>query len=401
MTTAPAMRALAQLRPAHGPARLYLSPPLRISLPVLPRPTTPPRHPLHLTPHRAFSIAPLIDSGVTAAGTLLTTVHAAAHTPWFLTIPLFTLAIHLATRLPSLIYTRTISRRRQQLAPLLSARGAVRVAELVRIGQQAAAAGNITQPRLAMLQEAQRAMMSYQRPLFKRWGLQSWKLVAVPLTVIPFWLCGIEALRRMCGGPRGMLGSMLFGVGKGAGEGGAAAAAAAEGTVAVADTQTALTSYVADTSMATGGCLWFPDLTAADPLHILPFALSAILLINVLPRTVPALISLGNGDHPSATHETMPPNRWQVRVQRGMLIMALAVGPVTMDLPAALHLYWISSAALTSVSSLLVTRLMPPIRKPADTRLPEAKQPEARKPAVKKPVVKKPFAKSRFGRTEE
>ena len=48
------------------------------------------------------------------------------------------------------------------------------------------------------------------------------------------------------------------------------------------------------------------------------------------------------------------------------MVMALAIGPVTMDLPAAIHLYWVSSATLTLVQSELLKRLMP-VKAPAIT----------------------------------
>ena len=34
-------------------------------------------------------------------------------------------------------------------------------------------------------------------------------------------------------------------------------------------------------TMQTGGLLWFPDLTLADPLHLLPFLTSATLLATI------------------------------------------------------------------------------------------------------------------------
>jgi inner membrane protein COX18 len=115
--------------------------------------------------------------------------------------------------------------------------------------------------------------------------------------------------------------------------------------------------YLADPSMATGGCLWFPDLTAADPLHILPLALSAILVLNVMPKSMPQLrILLGLDSTPEGA---IGSSKWRLRLQRSLLMVAMAVGPLTMDLPAALHLYWISSAALTATQTIIISWLMP------------------------------------------
>ncbi|AEO71755.1 uncharacterized protein THITE_2058099 [Thermothielavioides terrestris NRRL 8126] len=109
--------------------------------------------------------------------------------------------------------------------------------------------------------------------------------------------------------------------------------------------------------MATGGCLWFPDLMVADPYHILPVALSAILVLNMLPRSQAGLRLLLGGE------DTQPAKavgvKWRMRLQRALLMVAVFVGPATMDLPAALHLYWIASATVTWAQTAIIWRLMP------------------------------------------
>ncbi|KAK1829249.1 hypothetical protein QBC39DRAFT_357049 [Podospora conica] len=119
-------------------------------------------------------------------------------------------------------------------------------------------------------------------------------------------------------------------------------------------------------SLATGGCLWFPDLTAADPLHVLPFALSAVLVMNVLPGTRAGkmlVFGMGRGKTVAVGGET------PLRLTRAFLIMALAIGPCTMDLPAAIHLYWLSSASLTLLQAKMIPYLLPmPMTDSADMR---------------------------------
>jgi inner membrane protein COX18 len=119
----------------------------------------------------------------------------------------------------------------------------------------------------------------------------------------------------------------------------------------------ALATYVADPSMATEGCLWFPDLTVADPLHVLPFALSAILLVNVVPRSRLAWRQFLGLDPPAVTWTGNL--KWRLRIQRGLLVVAVAIGPLTIHLPAALHLYWITSATLAQVQSFIVGKFIP------------------------------------------
>lgn len=337
---------------------------------------------------RRFSVLPLFEASIAASQTLLTSLHTLSATPWYLTIPLFALTINLCTRLPTTVYSRGVAVRRQRLTPLMHA-WAARVqadhAAAVASGKKAGPGGWTERSVGALGARNVKLLNSRQR----RWRVQRWKDWVPSLVVFPVWLVGIEALRRMCGGPRGLLGSLLFGVKEvGGGEGGVAGADAAasataalvEGAAAVpavgdqegwpvqdglgvdlnslateqAEVQGALPSYLADPSMATGGCLWFPDLTVADPQHILPFALSAILVWNVLPKSQTSLRAVLGLDNVPGTLA-----RWPLRLRRGLLMVALVVGPATMDLPAALHLYWISSAVLIWAQTAVISRLMP------------------------------------------
>ncbi|KAJ4307211.1 hypothetical protein N0V88_000590 [Collariella sp. IMI 366227] len=120
----------------------------------------------------------------------------------------------------------------------------------------------------------------------------------------------------------------------------------------------------ADSTMAWEGCLWFENLMVADPLHILPYILSAIMIANVLPRNhLGFQVLFGAGTY--RTRDMEASAKWRLRLQRGMLTLAMAVGPLTVDLPAALHLYWIASASLTWIQTSLIQRLMPLPTNPA------------------------------------
>ncbi|KAL2117218.1 hypothetical protein VTJ04DRAFT_9386 [Mycothermus thermophilus] len=192
------------------------------------------------------------------------------------------------------------------------------------------------------------------KALEKRWGTQSWKEYVPALAVFPVWMVGIEGVRRLCGGPRGWIGTLLFGAGSSEGT-----EALANGAAAMGDGLAAMTPYMADPSLMTGGCLWFTNLAAADPYHILPFALSAILVANMAPRNKIAWRVLLTGEpSPGALPGTVPV-QWRLRLQRSLLLVALAVGPMTMDLPAALHLYWLASATISYVSTTVIWRTMP------------------------------------------
>lgn len=137
------------------------------------------------------------------------------------------------------------------------------------------------------------------------------------------------------------------------------------------DLHAVLASSGADMSMATGGCLWFPDLMVADPYNILPVALSTIFFVNVMPKSLAGWRRvLGVDSTPVSALD--PVEKWRLRLRRAMLLFSVAVGPLSMGLPAAIHLYWISSAVLGILQTNIVSWLMPlpKIAPPAKRRAP-------------------------------
>ncbi|KAK4098240.1 hypothetical protein N658DRAFT_526448 [Parathielavia hyrcaniae] len=375
---------------APPPSRSYSSPSPRrpaSSLPTL-TPSSPPTRPTTLTIHRPhspfqphqsrpFSLLPLMDTAVATSQTLLHTLHAAAGTPWYLTIPLFALALNLLTRLPTTLYSRRVAVRRQLLQPLQLAWMATRVGP-----HPSAAAARAAQLPRSSVDRAVATGNAAMRARHRRWGVQAWKDWVPGLAVVPVWIAGIEALRRSCGGPKGLLGVVLSGVdGRGGFEKNGVARVdgdvvddgsktVAEGDLSgdlsgdlaplatgQAEVQDGLARYLADPSLAAGGCLWFPDLTVADPFHVLPIALSAILVFNVMPKSLAQRrVLLGMESTPVGAIGVV---KSRLRLQRALLLVAMAAGPVTMGFPAALHLYWICSALLTTALTRIISRLMP------------------------------------------
>jgi len=92
-------------------------------------------------------------------------------------------------------------------------------------------------------------------------------------------------------------------------------------------------------SFATEGALWFPDLLAADPQMVLPFMLSGAILLNLS----------------NAEGNTI----WQKRLKRSLGIVGLALGPLTLQLPSAMLIYWISSSMLAYIQAAVLDRVMP------------------------------------------
>src|SRR5262249_5924124 len=89
-------------------------------------------------------------------------------------------------------------------------------------------------------------------------------------------------------------------------------------------------------------------------------ALSAVLVANLIPATDAGRRALV-GARPS-TEKSGDAARYsplQIGLQRSLIVVALAVGPATMDLPSAMHLYWIASAGVTLLQRKALNHFMP------------------------------------------
>ncbi|KAK3955509.1 hypothetical protein QBC32DRAFT_333339 [Pseudoneurospora amorphoporcata] len=325
-----------------------------------------------------------VNEAVTTVEQLLLAAQANLHIPWYILIPGFGATISLIFRVPAAKYTQRLAQRRSLLKPVLMAWGRRHFVD-VNYAKQADPIRHDFNPP----EEIMKRMEKTSKRLLKEWGVQPWKQF-VPFLAFPGWLVGIEALRRLCGGPVGLLG-MFLGAnkdGKAAAE--AAALKAAEvtqqavsqateaaTTTTTTDTISPLTNILPDsisyfqnalpTSME--GCLWFPDLMAADPLHILPFILSFTMFVNVMPRNLEGWLRLLNPGtdtdwlSPSNIGEQASQIKLQksvgLRMQRALLLLTLAVGPATVNLPAALHLYWIATSVTSNAITSVVAAKMP------------------------------------------
>ncbi len=316
-------------------------------------------HPLPATSSRPFSIQPFVEVSVATTQHLFTELHVLTGTPWYMTIPLIALSINLVGRLPISLYTRSVAQRRATLSPLLRAWYSRHAKDL------SATPGSQEELR----KKTDKRFKTTTKRMYKEWGVQRWKDFSF-LGILPLWLTGIEAMRRLSGGSKGLLGTLFSGS-----EGLETAPATSAAMVTTAETletpaenalsmpeavsasQSILTDFPsgADPSLLTEGCLWFPDLTVADPLHILPLMLSAVLLWRLLPSNRLGFeVLFGTRPPPSNT----PTQTYGRPLHRALLVLAVLVGPATMNLPAAVHLYWISSAVITNVQSDVINRLM-------------------------------------------
>ncbi|CAK7205672.1 hypothetical protein SEUCBS139899_008451 [Sporothrix eucalyptigena] len=248
--------------------------------------------------------------------------------------------------------------------------------------EQRRTGGDTVSPALASAQaEVLKRFRKTSNRVYAAFGLQQWKLYGTFLALPP-WLVIIEAIRRISGAPTGLLGMILRrgstvdATSAAAAEAttAATAASASSGAVDVASiasaaspsTTTGSLSTLADPTFTTGGCLWFPDLTVADPYHILPVALSAMLIVNVLPSTDAGrrqLFGLSAGERSAPGAGNRSSISLQSAVARGLhrslLLMAVAVGPLTLYFPAAIHLYWFSSATVAFFMTRTIRLLWP------------------------------------------
>lgn len=315
---------------------------------------------------RDFSIASILDGGITGAQQLITSLHIATGTPWYITIPLVALALNVVLRLPLAISLRQLEQKRTRLLPLLFAWRFRHQREFAESNSKTMA---MVDPK-TFQRAVEKRLLKTSRRIYKAHNVQMWKRWTF-LVTFPYWLTIMEALRRMSGAPLGLIGVTIAAGGK------ETEAAGAEGDIgAVAttppDTPMSLDMVSADDgsasagpllgydpSMATGGCLWFPDLTVADPVGVLPYLLSAAFVISILPRSKEKVISLlnptVNTDDAAYQTSAMP----QQRFRRAALLVALCIGPLTMQLPAALHLYWLTSTIVSGLQTEVVYRMMP------------------------------------------
>jgi inner membrane protein COX18 len=206
--------------------------------------------------------------------------------------------------------------------------------------------------------DTQADMREKRGQIYSRWGCGLWKNY-LPLMQLPIWLLMVETLRGMAGTRKGLLGMMLpAGIAGDVNELDTtpelAAAGIPEAGIVGAELigEKSIVEVVmpVEPSLATEGILWFPDLMAADPMLLLPFILSGTLFLNIYSgqrRGIPGVAM----------------TRARIRMMRALGVVALAVGPLTLQMPTAVLLYWVSSGMLAYGQHLLIDYYMP-IRSP-------------------------------------
>ncbi|KFY95058.1 hypothetical protein V498_03571 [Pseudogymnoascus sp. VKM F-4517 (FW-2822)] len=318
----------------------------------------------HATPRQKYTILdPILD----ATHNAFLGIHHVL--PWWAAIPFAAVAVRLAF-LPLTIWSRRIIAKQRSLTPLITAwRGA-----LERNIDPSKGTSNVK------VLAARKTM-----EIYKAFSCQRYKLFIAPALQLPFFLVIIESIRRLAGAGQGLL-RLLFssvpsvtGPTEGAAETASGATANEEIATALTRTEPSLlfssvpsvtgpTEGAAETtsgataneeiataltrtepSMTTEGPLWFVDLTVADPLLILPFALSATMLLHLVPSHYFTRTAAPVGT----------PSTFQRRLRNMLKLLALAAGPLTLALPAGVLYYWISTMLVSFAQGHLLDMFMP------------------------------------------
>ncbi|KAK4202561.1 hypothetical protein QBC40DRAFT_276156 [Triangularia verruculosa] len=405
-----AMRAIAQLRAVRGPGALSTSPsftaarartiPAAIrtfslahnrpshpsftspvsSTPLRPR-TKLSQHKLNLTSQpskRSFSVVSYFDSAINLTHDYLLFLHSSLGIPWYLTIPLFAISLNLLVRLPARLYIHDIAQRRAKLQPLSHA------FRIHNVSQQDREKNNKLPENLKMIPEL--TAKSHQR-FEKRWKLQTWRVFTAQLSSFPLWLLGIEALRRESTSTGGLLGIILNWFREKNLTGEVDPVELANSAIkrtppldnpvlteAAGQVDTVSTA-ISTASPAMEGIFWIPDLALSDPYHILPLTLSAVLVANAMPKdrnqwgkllgTIPL-----DEDKNRLPQGVQFKRRLMLTGTRLNLLFSVAVGPLTMGLPAAMHLYWITTTLVAPILAKIVNLWRPLHRwEPLRTRM--------------------------------
>lgn len=310
---------------------------------------------------------------------LVTGVHEVTATPWFISLPLVAVVVSVVIRTPLTLYTHSMQRKKAKLAPLIQAQYAQ-----IGLGLRRKAVPNV-------MERVTKAVKKRSKKMFTALAVNETRSFWGGLISLPIFLSNLEVIRTMCGGPRGLLGSLLYGwQGRHATAANSSDTAAAGATApptaqntgleppitdlpspadiselatSTATTPEVLSPLTLEPTFATGGCLWFPDLLVPDPYHVLPFAVSGLLLLHLIPETEAELRSLFGMRPPAGSRRNIViaggAGRGARAFRRALMVLALVIGPATMDMPVALHLYWASSIGCSLLVTKGVRRLLP------------------------------------------
>lgn len=272
------------------------------------------RNVISTTSHRTFHASPqrrFIAECIDQSQTLIVGLHSVSGLSWAATLPVTAVLIRLGLLGPLATYAHVKANQRRELQPLMYA-----WQHVIRrnIFKNYSARGPAECHKLTS-----KELYAKGRQIRKEMGVQLWKS-SLSWLQLPVFLVAIESIRKLCGTHGGLLSLMM------------------KRTLETASREDILqdvgntASYELKESLADEGALWFPDLTVADPMLIMPFMLSGCLFANIMFH------------ERRATATGIVPGKWQLRLQRTLKIVALAIGPATLGVPSGMLIYWITSS---------------------------------------------------------
>lgn len=303
--------------------------------------------------HRKFHASPrsqFIDPALLLSSThdFLNLIHSSTGLPWGATLPLLALIMRASVILPFSIYSRRKLQKTAEMVPLLQAWQHQASRSIMK--------ANPYDTPGSVEKQVQRATRLKRAELRKRNGTQMWKIYLPPMLQVPIWLVVMETLRGMSGMSKGLFASIALP--------NAMKVATSDAWTAVGDKLPSMTLVQGsdgtdllasgisrigmDPSLAIEGVLWFPNLLMPDPyLWPLPLLLSSVMVLNIIksPRSLRESynnLSIG-----------------QKRVYRGLIAIAVLIGPALSSFPSAILVYWVSSASLGFIQNTLLERFMP------------------------------------------
>lgn len=285
---------------------------------------------------------------------LVQNVHELTASPWYISIPLVALITSATIRMPLTLWSLSVARRKARLTPLIQAQTAM-------LGM------GLRKNKSNILDLLSKATQKRNKQLFKTFGMNDHRSVWATVLSLPIFVSNIEVIRRMCGGPSGILGRLLL------------PSPTTDDKIATTPESSVTTMQPTESgelmasasssgvheviplepALADGGCLWFPNLLEADPYHVLPLAISAVMMLHIIPGSIAATRDLFGLSSPTEQIAILSQSKSARAFQRTLLLLACSIGPLTMDMPAAIHLYWLSSSTTTLLISKGLMKLMP------------------------------------------
>ena len=258
-------------------------------------------------------------------------VHSYTGLPWVLSIPLTAFIVRMVVAFPLQLFSRINALKERNLYPLLQSwRNFHREQTLADSGLSYAPISSVKATRLLAFR-----MNNIRNELHRQFGVSRfWKVANI--VQLPVWLSLMESLRAMCGTNNGLVPFLL-------------------------SLTRSASDYVppaAESSFASEGALWFPDLLAGDPTGVLPVVLTASILLNIRIgwKSPPLKRAADLPDSVMIRHLAL----WLLRSLVQVLAINVGVSGYFQEMPCALMIYWITSTNVATLQTSVLEKYMAP-----------------------------------------